>query len=67
MNIELTLKENQYLLKLVMADLKRMDDLADHAVSHGTEIYLPVHSVAADIQMYLLNSWDSSKNKISDA
>lgn len=54
MKINLTLNGQHYLIKLVMTDLKRMDDLADHAAAHGSEVYLPEHATANVIKLSLL-------------
>lgn len=55
MKINVSQKHIYYLLKLVMTDLKRMDDLADHAVCHGAEVYLPDHDMASQVRFRLLD------------
>lgn len=57
MSIKFSQREQQYLMKLVMSDVRRLDQLADHAAAHGQEVYLPDHSLANDIRSYLLVDW----------
>lgn len=51
----LTKQEQKYLLRLVYADLQRMNNLADHAIAHGAELVLPDHSKAESISNYLIH------------
>lgn len=53
--MNLSHKEQKYLLRLVFADLQRMNQLADHAIAHSCEVYLPDHSIAGDIVNYLIH------------
>lgn len=54
--MNLSSMELRYLLKLVHADLQRMDILADHAIAHGAEIVLPDHVIAGDITNLVIHA-----------
>jgi hypothetical protein len=41
--ISLTATEVSYLLELVFSDRRRMVELRDHALSHGTKSFTPQH------------------------
>ena len=56
-NVELNKDQIEYLLVLCKADLKRMNDLADHAVAHNTDVYLPYHATCGQCTDALMNEW----------
>jgi len=58
--MKLPTKTLKYLLKIVATDLQRMDANADHAASHGSEVYQPDHDSAAA-------AFDAITDELNDA
>lgn len=62
MKIELTEMEANYVTMLLGADLKRMGDLMDHAISHSTEIMLPTYDHCANVLTKVQAAWQRSSD-----
>ena len=59
-NLQLTQKEIEYLLKLIMADLHRMDKEMDHAICYGAVVVLPDRDLADNARKELLEFYHSA-------